>query len=556
MLSISTAFASSKGSGQRVSKPKNKKKKRKRPKSEDSQAPTRVKQEHDVHNTPRYRHTDTLKPRAHPKDDHEDKSETSAFRSLFNQHYDPQFVEIDLDTATKASVFYDRHAVVNTCERIRLRHLVAGGIVISRKGKAMNEFGKRFFDNVYVNFVRDLAKSWSRYGFAVVQIKPHDVFIGVPVVLEMQLLRIRMHTAYDGERSWKVYMREDRIMGVRERRIYDFTIFEYEAPTIFGDCQSELMRLGEDIVYFSQLREIHYNASSRAANPLVFLQQRESKQVDGTPSYGNSIRYAPATAIGEDFDTPHTVLQTSQMASYSAMAKAVALARNMGTALPNASQLCQIPGHPVETYRLDTSQEVANGPSAQDFTDIEVARVALEERIAGVMGVPRPMFASSGYSQRAEHKEITQEFRDHQIYLKRELIRVLYEVYYSIYREHHIAEAIACLKDTPFATDVSRIKEDSTVTIDLPGVADTTVMQELYEKGVLEYEAYKQHLAHTHFLPLESFAKTPHLSLKDVNGIKPETTSSSSSSKKKSSSSAKTKKKPKKSSAASSVKKK
>jgi hypothetical protein len=76
------------------------------------------------------------------------------------------------------------------------------------------------------------------------------------------------------------------------------------------------------------------------------------------------------------------------------------------------------------------------------------------------------------------------------------------------------------------------IERDAVVQVSIPGIPTEDALLRWYHNGLTEFNETCQQLALRTGMPSKLFLTSPAISVKELNGIKPETSSSSSSSKK------------------------
>lgn len=120
---------------------------------------------------------------------------------------------------------------------------------------------------------------------------------------------------------------------------------------------------------------------------------------------------------------------------------------------------------------------------------------------------------------------------------------------YKIIHSFEYAEQF--LVRTPLTEQVTEedVEQNSTVEITMPGIPPENILQELYQQGILKYDAYKKYISSNYSIPMEHLEAKAKLSVLDLlNGgkekLKP--AAGAGAKKRKSTASAKPKAKPKK----------
>jgi hypothetical protein len=427
-------------------------------------------------------------------------------------------------TLSEDNVQYrDLNPVIQVCERIRLQDLVAGGVIFSRKGKTLNPHAARYFSNRYSEFIAKLVHTWTRYGLAVCQIQQDEVYLGWPLILDMRLLRIRMKVDYLGRRTYKVYPTFDSRfvdnMEMQDKELTDVIVLERRPPDVLCRCQSEFTSLLDDLQVFRMVQDIHVAAAKSAANPILVAQQMEQKTGEDSQSFGHPP--PAATSVGEDPERNFRVIKVgSEEARIREQGRKYADYRNLGKPLHEDGDISYYSDIQSTVLKLQRNFVLNRQLPATDLTGYHEWRLQIEERISSVLGVPRQLYAMTGYTHAVDPVETSSTFRTHQKELKQAVTRVLYQVYYDIYADHHVEEALA--KFDPKKQSTGELEEESSVEIHLPGLVDGTLIEKLYLQGLLKYESYVLFVANSESIPKSYFNMRPAISIKDLNGIKPE----------------------------------
>lgn len=452
---------------------------------------------------------------------------------------DLRFVDVNLQAAIEQSALFDAHPVIKACERLRLQHLTSGGVVIERPFLKMNTQCRHWFDNVYADLTHCLVRTWSRFGFAVVVILPHKKMIGEPKVLDMAAIRVQMAVDFCGVRRYRVY-RRDVSSGFsptgEEVNITDqCLVFEKDPPNRDGTCNGELSCLATDLMHFEYMRNIHLQAAKGAALPLVFIQQRNNKNADQSADLcaPTGLTFPLAAETGQDKDGVGVIALAPHQARIKDWAVRICEAKNNNVPWAPSQPLVEIGTDGKQAWKLEDNQEVATGPNVANVTDFANAVIFLEERISTVMGVPRQLYAVSGYSHNTDSAQVNSMFQFNQDSLKREVVRVLYDVYQEIYASINLEEASQALADTEWKENAQKLLYQAGVSINLPGIPDAVQMQNFYAQGLITWDYYVRWASNMMCIPESCFNRKPPLTIQETNGIKePTTTSSSSSSKK------------------------
>lgn len=90
---------------------------------------------------------------------------------------------------------------------IAIRRLVGSGLLISQGGKRITGPEEEFYNFQLIKWMADLLKSMWMFGFAVCVAQPHDLYGGVPIVLDMSMLRIKVAVDITGARHYKIRAR-------------------------------------------------------------------------------------------------------------------------------------------------------------------------------------------------------------------------------------------------------------------------------------------------------------------------------------------------------------
>jgi hypothetical protein len=199
--------------------------------------------------------------------------------------------------------------------------------------------------------------------------------------------------------------------------------------------------------------------------------------------------------------------------------------------------------HPLSYGRTVGRQLEAQSPDALFIA----FRPARNERVLNAFGIPMGMLSQT--SSLGDGSKQSQDANSFVVFLasqkrKREqLLECAYSMYDRIFAHHHAKQAfrdnialMAIQSAVNQFTKVGmtpgqgkRMMAGTKATIRMAGLPDDSLLDNLFKMGVLKYEAYIRYKSDRHSIPKEDFEATPQMSLKDLNGIKPEPTGTAES---------------------------
>jgi hypothetical protein len=323
------------------------------------------------------------------------------------------------------------------------------------------------------------------------------------------------------------------------------TIFEMDPPDGFGNLQSKIMAVLPELEYQRFLQSCHLEATRIACNPVIVEEQLEARYDPENLTFA----VVPAESLGEvdsSASSRVTRLTRAEMEFRSEASRAAyesSRAPNPGGARGDGYSTAAEIG--VKTLKLARNSKLARQNAPQDLSLVLEHRAMCEELIGAVFGVPRSMFAQSTYSKSVKNEDSVIMFQRSQMRLKLLLQTFLHRMYYTIYGEHHIREAIARelitgedehgddsgddeededhrtdRRDKKIEARWNRIEKDASVQITISSIPAPATLTTLYYEGTLSYNAYVDMVSSSYGIPHEFFNRTPGLTLQELNGIK------------------------------------
>lgn len=416
-----------------------------------------------------------------------------------------KYVEIDTADIVKLYTRFTNTSVMQTIFQIAMNGLIGGGISVSSNGMDMNQKFKDYVSLHWSVFTEAMVRDLWVVGFVACTTVKCDSFVATPHVIDLlqtrifykkSVLGISEYALFDNTRGIKVGP-----MGLGEQ-ITDLTIFEFSPPSHIGKLTSKLVSVENDLLTYELITRVYVEATIRRANPVIVLE--DSSNITGADTairaaaFGNES--LGARGVNDTFDGPLDRLgdRMSQNNVYQT-AHSRLLAR--GLAARNISSSA------FEVYHADQNKTVATGIGIpQAPVDRENLRVAVEEHIGSIFGVPRAMFAQASSGRVSSNDDIRLVFRDGQLNLKQKITAYLKVVWMHIYGDIHLARAVTEEKGGGKGKTSDLVPD---VDISLPGIPPVALLRDLYTLGVLKYKKFTESIAMMLSIPPTHFEETP-----------------------------------------------
>jgi len=438
------------------------------------------------------------------------------------------FALLDEEQIDELYETFHNDPIVTAASSIALNDLTGGGIVFERKNKTLSDEARRFYSECYLRFLVDLVRSLWMHGFAACVWERHPVYVGVPRVLDLRQLRIRVFEDIINTRHYAFFRRpkfDPMTMGkstfpisplLDEEPLDGVIVFETEPPDGQGRLHSRLLAVMPDLRYQQMLQSYHLEATRLASNPVLVEERPEMKYDPENLTFS----IVPPESIGHiNNGEQEAKLSFSELEERTEAARfAYNLSRGDSFASATAAARSQAMRLGVRTLELPRNAKLGRQLQSQDLSLVLEHRAQCEELVGAMFGVPRGMFAQSTYTRAIKNEEAIIMFQRSQMSLKLKLQSFMLRIYYEIYGHHHVQEAIAETTDVEGADE--KAEQQASVTITITGVPAPTTISTLYYEGSLKYESYVQLCSSMYGIPSSFFNKEPQLSLQDINGIK------------------------------------
>jgi len=416
--------------------------------------------------------------------------------------------------------------IVNAASSIALNDLTGGGIVFERKNRVLTEEAKRFYSDCYLRFLVDLVRSLWMYGFAPCVWERHEVYVGVPRVLDVRQLRTRVFEDITNTRHYAFFRRPQANSMfnptkplhtsplIDEEPIGGVLVFETEPPDGRGRLHSKLLAVMPELRYQQLLQSFHLEATRFASNPIMVEERPEIKYDPDNLDYS----IVPPESVGQINRTEHRAKLTYTEAEERGIAARYAFSLSRGESVATATAAAHLHASElgIRTLQLARNSKIGRQLAAQDLSLVLEHRAQCEELVGAMFGVPRGMFAQSTYTRAIKNEEAIIMFQRSQMSLKLKLQAFLLRIYYEIYAHHHVQELLSEAGEEDGTTE----EDSASATITITGVPAPSTITNLYYEGSLKYESYVQLAASMYGIPRSFFNKEPELSLQDINGIK------------------------------------
>jgi hypothetical protein len=436
---------------------------------------------------------------------------------------------------------YDYDTNVKTAAGIRLDALLAGSVLFLRQDEELDATATRWYSHVYSQLCRQIVRSLWAVGFAAIVIRPHKLYIGEPAVLDLMQLEVEYELGIDNAPKFAFYPLRGVETDADRHPIPGVTVFyqvdqlplvTYREAVSF---RSLLASLARDNGLENALRSAQITASARQARPTAVV----ARPIENVDVNNLSDQLHPLATHEGDGNTPADELQSMTIANHNdrevaKRAYATSLLFDMcqqlnvtsvaGLNKIDKSQLLramQSAGPAVQQLRLQVGEVLAGQINTEGPGDLLLNVMALRtERIWLTLGVPPSLLTQKnalGASTQVSESALML-FENAQRQLKTLLIHALHVVYDRVYRVHHqmyyLSKVLA--KGSKQKPTYEGLEAASNVEIQLPGLPSDTTVTELYQLGVLKYEAFCHFLQQKHgFLP-SAFNEKPLIDVEDL----------------------------------------
>jgi hypothetical protein len=401
--------------------------------------------------------------------------------------------------------------VIQACFNAVMNDQLGAGISFKLgDSKVPDEDSDRFLQSVYKRWCTELYASCIKFGFALAMVDRVKHLGGIPRILDPLFVDVKILTTQYNTRKYAVFQRQIGITSthapvpsMRELLpgVVVFEIGTETPPDMYGNLRSKIYHIVErHKTRFDFIQVMHTRAIDINANPLLFEERKEQKYNPEDALLGDV--FAPPVH-GGDLDTEDKKVSVDEIRRMHEQASVIQN-YNAGrgvTKIGDSVSARAVGSTKVEMITLRENSSVINPLQAQPVSDLDTLRVAYEEAVCAIMGIPRRMVCDSSYRVAGDANISMEVYNKNKFALKTHLVECLTRMYYFINGEADInATAIETNASDPFL-----LAKATKVVISLPGVPAPQEMKEIHDSGVLETKAYVEYLVRRFDLPIESF---------------------------------------------------
>lgn len=486
--------------------------------------------------------------------------------------------------AQLANQIFHNSSLIRSLYLMCARNLLSGGVLIRRvndtntnkkkrpKGKSSGGFPMdggqqssmldRVESNMWRCFVQQCLKSLWIYGFVACVIgKRRDEQL-YPVVLDLELCLVYMRTNAFGQRQYAFVRNDAGYSGInnvldaqQQSLIPDVYVFELDPPAPNGDLRSRMFSALDDVMLYHSLSECARRSTAGMANPCVVIGREQPRYDPDTLTY--MLGVDPQPVIDSHFLTPSSAKRPTNNAAISDASDALCTALNRTAAKSVTSGVSNLiveqlglqnigdqvlaqthgggggdTGGPPRLYSLQSGETVQGQVNTSESKTWLEFRIALEQRMGALFGVPRYVWATE-YRDTAAALGGMSMLRDAQRDIKHFLENIMHVMDTFMYSEENALQYITERTSTGMTFNTGQLIEETDTEISLHGIPSDNTIWLLYRAGMLRYEAFRDIVCARDSIPLHCFHPQPQLDLEELNGINLEVDTSTDLPKKK-----------------------
>jgi hypothetical protein len=464
-----------------------------------------------------------------------------------DDYHDLRFQELNTGRAIDLLRLYERDSDIQTFSRASMNHALAGGILFVRKNKQLSQQARDWHNQVWSLWVREVEKMIFCLGFCIATFFPHPVYGFEPSIVSLEHVEVKYHIDVNNRYEFRVYEKMDAVDMMEEaqsnvvfarRRMRNVRVWSTAPPTNTGIFRSQLTTLLSDLVYETHLLQTSFIADQARARPAIVSQQLPS--VYKATTTANNPTSVPGAPMGSshylgDGNTPYdptpinqrktagsdlvqimNAFDSDNLASITARVD-----RMLNTKVNNAS---------VEQVYLENGRQLVQQILPEPPHDILLGfRQSRAVRVGLMFGLTLPALAAAPTGKHVNEAKKSGNrggdddgsnsvyFENFQRELKQRLVVYIHQMYMFM---HTAAFAIEALQEneSPEPMDQSKLKESVDVDVSLPGQPDENLLHQLFQSGILKYEAYVNYMSSKHSIPMDAFEAKPKLTIQELNG--------------------------------------
>jgi hypothetical protein len=436
------------------------------------------------------------------------------------------FITIDPEMIDAMDDLFEKTPFVRSLFAITMDNVLAGGICIKVGDKYLDNTESSFQQQIWGNWIRDMVRNMWKYGFSFWLIKEDLIGRKYPSVIDMNMVVVKMYLNAASDCRFVLYERGSPSLGAgtHSAPILDARCFCWDRPSYRGELRSKMYAVRGPLQYFNSICTYTIDGIRGQTHPPLVFDPVEAKHNSDDLNYdhlpqliGRIRRDNDPAAMQVD---PVTAAETKrQVATCFALNNAqVAGAHVLSVMETHDSDEQKL----TNVIRVPKNYRLTNPNIAQQPREFETFRRMFQEDLASLFGVPVNMF-NPQVSTRNGDESSRETFHAKQRILKQQIIEMMTDAFYIINVEESELNALISKDVSDLSSEaIQNTRKNHQIMIELPGIPNDDHMRTLYLEGSLKYEYYRMFMARKLCMPLEAFETTPKISLKDLNGIKPE----------------------------------
>jgi hypothetical protein len=414
--------------------------------------------------------------------------------------------------------------------------VMSGGIRINRAGFIPSIETQNVYEQAWSAFVRRLLESMWCFGFAASVSAPDDRLGTMPLVLDLELLRVGVSSDYMGRRTY-VFYEENFAHGVNGHSalayqpIPNVVVYEYTPPLPDGSLNSCITRI---LPYYNQMliaTEADLRVILSNSAPSLWT-QRQSADRAGKPDLSNknkgqdgSMRAAgvePQNGRGGGGGggggvaphQPDPIMPVQVMAS----SRDDTRPSRMLARMPQLDEGTRV-------IKLPDGQEGHAFASAPEPVFLPHYVEKFEQAVANAFKVPVALFSAdklmrrdrTSHAQRLDAEMVV--FEQNARALQHRILDIINDASERIYGPQFREDALILALENPEYIAIANLKPQVSWVFET--LVDPLVIEKLYYEGTLERTAYLAYTARHYGIDPVCFTSTPGLSLLELNGLDP-----------------------------------
>lgn len=409
------------------------------------------------------------------------------------------YVDINRSQIEMAYQAFHADPTIKTCFNVMLNAQIGRGIVIRKAGGLIPDADSdRFFQMAFGRFVAEMYRSWVMYGVALAVVEPSKEFKGIPHVIDLRQVHVKVKTLPWNKRYYVCFPRSssssvEPTSLTQDKAVKGLIVFESKTddpPDINGNLMSKAIHAVPHLIRFQHLTQLHYQALKINANPIIFEERKEAKYDPESAQYGNVFGASITETDKEDHVEPISVHQLRILQEQVSRVRS----HNTGRPFNDAAGTQQVVDelmrdNHARLIRLPENSVVSNPVSVESIKDYEEQRLAYQETVCSIMGLPHRYLNESKYKFSGNHEEKV-VYENNQNALKHAFIEALYRMYWHVYGSDSTDPGVQGGDVENTAEENELQVHNSKIEISLPGLPDPEEMRTLFFDGLLKYRSY------------------------------------------------------------------